>query len=930
MLRRYRLPALLFSLCLSGILLFQGVAQPFQSSQQPSFPASQEVASLSLNENVRQTILENGLTVLTKEAHAAPAVSLQVWYNFGSQDQAPEVRGVAHLLEHIMFQGTKDRPVQFGRLLTALGGDFNAFTILDHTVYSDSAERDNLKALLILEADRMQNALIDDSDLAKEKQVLIAELKEDESNPRYRLSQAVREALFPNHPYGSAHWETQADIEKLTAAQVRSYYRQNYRPDNAVLVIVGDFSTEETLKDVRETFGKIPKGEGMTSRQELKIGSAFPPKTPGTSTPIVVRGSGTLPFLQVVYPLPALTHPDVPALDIMDYILTVGQNSRLSDALAALIKLKWAIDVDGDTINLGAGGWYTLSALASSSEHLSTIEQVLKQVISDFQAKGVTAEEVNRAKTQIKTGLILSNRKLDNQAWQLGLFQTVTGDYRYLDRYLAALDQVSPADVQRVAKEYLQPERRVVGFFEPTSQTSSAKRATAPSSSPTPEDFSPKQPVLPSEVFKYLPAVREDTARTPQPLPQAFKLSNGLQVLLLPDSSTPSVSLRGYVAAGGIFEPPNKTGLASLTVYNLLSGTKSKDALTLAQSLENRGASLKFSADDEGVNITGVSLARDLPIMLTTLGDVLQNSTFPTQGIELFRQVWLTLVQGFRENPLAALMQKFVQTIYPENHPSHRFPSEETIKAIRRDDVLEFYRQYYRPDTTVLALVGDFNPVQVRSQVETLFGKWQGTGKPPAVKFPPAPLPEKAVRLKQVIAGEEKGASITVMGYPSINRQDPRIYGAEVLNQILGGGMLSSRLESEIRDRLGLTYEIGSSFDTEYFTGTFRILFSTIPQNSDRAIAKTVAILKQIKEQGVTPEEVAIAKRSLASNYRLALTDPDVLTSVILSNQVSGFSLEELRQFPLKIEAVTWEQVNQIAKELLHPDRLVILTIELR
>ncbi|PSB56552.1 peptidase M16, partial [Chroococcidiopsis cubana CCALA 043] len=271
-LRRHRLFVIPFTLCLSGVLfLANGITLSFPAAADSQRPAATVTRSpLSVTEDVRKTILENGLTILTKEVHTAPVVSVQVWYKVGSRNEAPGVNGIAHQLEHMLFKGTTTRPIQFGRLFSALGSESNAFTSFDQTAYFGTVERNKLKALLELEADRMQNALINDEQLASEKRVVISELQGYENSPTYRLDRAVRRAAFPNSPYGLPVGGTKADVEKFTAEKVRDYYNRFYSPDNATLIVVGDFDTAPTLKAVKEVFGKVPdrvKGTGVGSRE---------------------------------------------------------------------------------------------------------------------------------------------------------------------------------------------------------------------------------------------------------------------------------------------------------------------------------------------------------------------------------------------------------------------------------------------------------------------------------------------------------------------------------------------------------------------------------------------------------------------------------------------------------------------------------------
>ncbi|MEH2249540.1 M16 family metallopeptidase [Nostoc sp.] len=921
---KYPLPLLFLSLWLVAVFLLSDQpahsqhAAIFHKEKYQSTLLAKRIMPSTLIENVRKTVLENGLIVLTKEVHTAPVVTVQVWYKVGSGDEEPGANGIAHQLEHMMFKGTNNRPIQFGRLFSALGSDSNAFTSYDQTAYYGTVERNKLKALLVLEADRMQNSQIEPEQLASEKRVVISELQGYENSPEYRLNRAVMQAVFLNHAYGLPVGGTKADVEKFEVEQVQKYYRNFYSPDNAVLVIVGDFQTANTLETIKEVFGKLPK---KVRSEELGVRSknVFTSST-SLSTPIVLREPGAGRLLQVVYPLPDVNQPDVPALDVMDYILTEGRNSRLYQVL---VESGLASEVTASVTSLRESGWYEVLVTAGSKQDLKKIDSVLSSAIANLAEKGVTSEEVERAKTQLTADVILSNRDITSQAMRLGNDQTTAGDYRYTDRYLAAVSLVKPTDVVAVINKYLTKEARTVGFFEPTQ-----KRITGvgdkPDSAQTTENFSSGVPVLPSEVGKYLPPVDLATDAIARVLPQEFKFTNGLRILLLPDNSTPTVTLSGHVQAGTEFDPEKKAGLAAFVAENLLNGTKSKDVLTIAKVLAERGASLNFEVYREGVHIEGDSLAGDLPVILEILADVVKNSTFPVKELELHRQQSLSDLQLELDEPSEVARRIFVQSIYPKKHPLHTFPTEESLQQIQRQDVIDFKAKHYRPDTTVLALVGDFDLDKVRSLIKNEFGNWEVSGQAPILKYPTVSMPEKIVSVNPVLPG--KAQAVTYMGYTGINRYDPRFHAALVLNQILGGDTLSSRLGAEVRDRQGLSYGIYSSFQTGKNAGIFLIEMQTSPEDSSKAIASTRQILQQIHQQGVTALEVETAKRTFISNYNVSLANPEELTDKILMNEVYGLDKGELHSFTDKIQKVTLDQVNQAARELLHPDQIVVVT----
>jgi zinc protease len=301
---------LLVGLCLCLLISSFAIATRDRVNATPASTAS-------LTQGVRKTVLDNGLTVLTKEVHTAPVVSVQVWYRVGSRNEKAGESGLSHQLEHLLFKGTSDRPVQFGRLFSALGSQFNAFTSYDETAYFGTVQRDKLDALLTLEADRMVNSINGTEQLTSEKRVVISELQGYENFPDYRLNRAVMKAAFPDRAYGLPVGGTKADVEKFTVEQVRDYYQTYYRPDNATLVVTGDFDEEAVLKSVGDTFGKIPKPKAQRREQKTSVAGA----KAETQTPVVLKEPGSAGLLQAIYPLPDINHPDVPAIDVMDIVL---------------------------------------------------------------------------------------------------------------------------------------------------------------------------------------------------------------------------------------------------------------------------------------------------------------------------------------------------------------------------------------------------------------------------------------------------------------------------------------------------------------------------------------------------------------------------------------------------------------------------------
>jgi zinc protease len=868
--------------------------------------------------------LDNGLTVLTKQVNTAPVVSVQMWYRVGSQNEKAGITGISHQLEHLMFKGTTERPIQFGRLLSALGSNSNAFTSYDMTAYYGTVGSDKLEAMLQLEADRMVNTVAGESELKSERTVVLSELDGGDNSPGTRLYRQVMLAAYPNSSYGWPVIGYRPEVESYTVEDVQNYYRTFYRPDNATLVIVGNFETEATLQQVRKIYGAIaapPKPQALISPEAQQL-KPKPPQ-PQTQRPILLKEPGSLPFLQAVYPnLPKVNDPDVAAIDVMDSILTSGRSSRFYQAL---VETGLASSVSGSASAMIGTGWYFMSATPAEGKSLAELDRLLLAEIDKLKTQPILQSEIDRAKINMRSSYILGNRDINSQAIQIGYNQTVAKDYRYSDRYLAAVDQVTIADVKRVAQKYLQNDRRVVGYFEPSVI---AAGDSTPTNAHSSDAFKPSSPVDPSEVAKYLPesALVASAGAPPEVDPDKFTLSNGIKVLLLRDRSTPTVTLVGEIIAGSGFDSVAKAGLAGITAQNISNGTTTKNALALASRLENLGASLGFGAGRESVGISGIAMSKDLPVVIDQLADLLQNANFPAKEFGLNKQRNLLSLKSEMDSPNALVRRIFQSTLYPQGHPFNVMRTEETLKSIQREDLVKFYQTYYRPDSTILTLMGDFEPAEIRKLLEEKLGKWKATGRSPKFQFPKIANLD-ATQEKQVsLAG--KTQAVTLMGHPSISRSDPQYYPALLLNQVLGGDTLASRLGTEIRDRLGLTYGIYSFFQAgRPPQGAFIIQMQTSGKDTEKAIAATVALLRDVRDKGITQAEFNFAQKSLINNFPTEFADPDSIASSLLSDEIYGFPVGDFYKFPQRIQAITLEQVNRAAKELLQPDNLLIVSV---
>ena len=849
---------------------------------------------------VQETILDNGLKVLIKPVRTAPAVSMYIWYKVGSQNEKKGETGLAHQLEHLMFKGTKARPVQFGQLFNLLGAQSNAFTTFDTTAYYATTGADKLDALLQLESDRMVNTVAGPEQLASEKKVVLSELDGDRNSPDSVLSDKIQETAFTIHPYRHTPIGDRNDVVNFTAKMAQDFYQQNYGPNNATLVIVGNVDPKATLKKVKATFGQIPA--------RAKPTTSFPQEPPQTEERrVTVKQPGSVPILQMLYHGPKSTDPDIYALDLLDNVLNVGRSSRM---YKALVETGIAASYSGGIPSLVDPGWYELEAIPNSGTSLETLQQKIDAVLEQVKQEKVTPAELRRAKEKARVSTFLGNDSIENQAYALGYFETIYGDWRVIDQLSERYSKVTQEDLLRVAQKYLVPTNRTVGTFLPTSQGGIVS-ATNPGKS---ESFSPGTPVDPSTLAQYLPPLPK-TSNTQVAKPVRGVLANGLTYLILPNRSAPTVSVQLDLNAGSGFDPKAKAGLASLTAGLLTSGTKTKSASEIARLLDDEGIRLGVSVRREKASLSAEALSEDTEKLLKISADVLRNPSFPLDEFNRTRTRTLVGLKEDLDDPGIVARRNFYQSLFPENHPFHSQPVPESIQSLTPQDLKKFHQQYYRPDNATLVVVGDVDPAQVKGWITEYLGTWKAQGKAPQLTATtPKPNPKE-----NVVELSGKQQTEVFLGAPGLSRKDPDFYAALVLNQILGGDTLSSRLGKRIRDQLGLTYGINSAFVTGKLVGPFIVVMQTNPKDTEKAIDETLKEIDRFRMEGPTDVELTNAKRSLIYQFPLKFLDNDDLGDIILSQEEYGLGSDYPERFNSLVDKVDQAAVKRVAERVLDP-----------
>jgi len=415
--------------------------------------------------NVREFVLDNGLKILLLEDHKSPAVTFQVWYRVGARNERDGKSGLAHFLEHMMFKGTPTtKPEEYSRIIAKNGGRSNAFTSSDVTVYFATMSRDKIGVEIELEADRMANALLGDTYFEPEKKVIQEERRlRTDDNPSSALSEVAGAVAYTVHPYRRPVIGWMDDIQNLSRQDLVDFYKLYYAPNNAYIVVTGDFSTEEILAKIKSAFEKIPRG-------------AEPPKVRAEEPPqrgerrVILKKEAELPFLLMYYHAPNLKSPDNYALDLLSVVLAGGRSSRLYHELVYQKRIARSIDADYSGVSIDPTGFSVTGQLMPGKEP-AEVEREIDGLLEKIKLELISERELQKAKNQIESSFIFAQDSIFGQAMKIGYYEAAAG-WRMMDAYLDGIKRVTREDIRRVAKQYLDRDRRTVGVLIPTKETS--------------------------------------------------------------------------------------------------------------------------------------------------------------------------------------------------------------------------------------------------------------------------------------------------------------------------------------------------------------------------------------------------------------------------------------------------------------------------
>jgi len=850
---------------------------------------------------LRVHTLSNGLTVLLIEDHAAPVVTFWVWYRVGSRNEIPGATGISHWVEHMLFKGTPAHPKgTLTRLVDRLGGRWNAFTGKDYTAYFEVLPAEHLSVAVTLEADRMVHTLVEPEEVETERTVIISEREGSENSPGYLLQEEVETAAFKIHPYRCPVIGWTQDLRAISRDDLVAHYRTFYHPNNAIVVAAGDFVPDEALGLIRDAFGALPPGPPPVPLR------AHEPDQMGERRVTIQRAGGGAEYLHLAYHVPAATHGDLPALLVLDGVLSgfkgaapfEGAIGRRSSRLyRAVVEERLASDVSS-SINLSIDPTlFRIQATARTGVPLAALERRILAELEQLTRHPVGADELAKVKRQARAQFAYGQDGVFGKAVGRGLFAVVDSPEAF-ETLPQRIERVDANDLLRVVAAYLREQNRTIGRYMP--EAGAAVTASRVAHHPwlswydsRPTTSIRAQPITPAAVTR-------------------VELANGLVVLIHEARGSGLIAVHGYVKAGAMYDG-DQSGIARCVAATLQRGTRSKTSQEIALALDTMGASLAVRADMEVATVSLRALCEDTAAALDILGDVLLSPTFPAEEIEKVRGEILTSLRIGLQDTRQVAERLFRTLAYPSGHPHAQLPDGElaAVETLQRADLVAFYEAAYRPEATILAVVGDLGVGDALRTVERVFTRWPRSGRWALPETPPTKGRDTPVRQDVRLAG--KTQSDIVLGVSGVARTDPAYYEMMMANLVLGQLGMMGRLGDRVRERQGMAYYAFSDLRAGLLAGPWWIRAGVNPVNEDRALASLLEEVRRFQEQGPEEGELADARAFLVGSLAIRLETNPGIAQVLADIELFALGLDYLVRYPEIIARVTDEAIRRAA-----------------
>ncbi len=878
----------------------------------------------------QQIELDNGLDVVTLEDFSCPIVTVQVWYHVGSKDEDPNRQGFAHMFEHMMFRGTDHLgPKDHFELIRKTGGTNNADTSFDRTRYYQTLPANQLDLALWLEAERMAFLAVNQENFDTERQVVEEELRMYRNQPYGTLADQMLNELFKVHPY---RWLVSGRISHLRAAHVqelRDFWMKYYLPNNATLIIVGAVKHEDAQAKAREYFGWISRGPEpprVTAREPM-------PTAPREIE--IKEDNAPTPLVGLLYHGVPASHPDAIALNLLTTILGGGESSRLyrdlvAESQTAAIAMAGAFSLEQAGI-VAAGAALPPLGGESADAVQSTIAEHVDRVRNEL----VSERELTKAKNQMLKGVILPQLTVESKAMALGNTVIDYGDAAAVNEQLDRIRAVTREDLQRVAREYLAPDRVLrasvpragmmgLGSLFGGGGKSPYQQEGRVTAEPEEEAPPPGRPgVVRPDSYPATPPVADARLDFDSSINRVeHKLPNGLKIMVVENHEVPYVTAMLGSLNGAWTE--EKPGTASMALSMLTKGTEAHDEATLAEELETYAISLSGNAGMDTASIELGCLTEQIERGVDFMAEIVLTPTFPEEEFKkLVNQARTGMT--IQETQPEYMADRELRRLLWGDHPYSRTPEGELkdLDHLRVSDLRNWWEANARPEDSVLIFSGDIAPKHAIALAEKAFSSW--VAKAPKPELTLAPFPQQEARHIYLVDRPGKQAQIRVAQL-GITRNHPHYFVSRVVNGYFGGSF-GSRLMDSLRVEKGLTYGVGGGYRAYRFGGRFIVSTFSKNQSTAEAVQAIFDEIERLRAEQPTEDEIGTFRSYALGSFAAERETPQQVAGNLWLLEYAGLSDDYFQRLLDGISATSAEDCLELAKATLDPDKMIVVVV---
>jgi zinc protease len=832
------------------------------------------------------------------ETRTAPVISFNVLVYAGSAIETDSEAGMCHVIEHMIFKGTPSRKVgEVARDIEAAGGEVNAYTSFDQTVfYINMASRFADKGLEIL-ADAVQNSLFDEAELSREIEVICEEIRRGKDNPSHCISEDLFHHSFTKHTYGRPIIGFEKTVKSFDRQRVLDFYKKHYTPHNMTLIVVGNFKPEEIKPKIETAFAGFKGGTVEELTKGIKI-EAEPPQT-AMRVNLSEMDIQSSHFL-LGFHVPEITHKDIPALDVLSHILGGSESSRLEQVVRE--KKRLVHNIYSYAFTPKYPGLFMIGGVTQPEKILKTLDAVWEEV-QKVMTEPVSADELGRAKVNIHASEVYERESVGGQAAKLAYFLATANDHDFEKKYFQLLNDVSVEQIRQVAEKYL-----------------NVKNCTVEVLSPKDAESKPTTEAATAACSGVKPLSR--TAKIERSKPKVYHLKNGIRLVIRESHTHPIVAVYAVTPGGLIYENKKNNGISYLTSRALTKGTARRSAINVAQKIESIAGIIDGFCGRNSVGLRCEFLSDKLHDGFGLFAEVLTSPSFDDKEVDKERTQQLETIQNQEDNLHAMVFVHFLKRLYGDHPYGLRMVGEPaSVKGLKASTLRRYWTEHLNPKEMVISVVGDVSPEEIKRLTED----WIRIKGHKATGLPKMHIERPSEIITNDVIKKGKEQSHIALGFLGTTIKSPDHYKMSVLNQILAGQ--GGRLFLTLRDKMSLAYSVNSTLQSGVEPGYFAVYIGTDPAKTDTAIKGIKKELEKITKDPVDKDELERAQQYMVGTFELDLQKNGSLASSYAFNELYGLGINEVEHYCHRIMKVTREDILKVAKKYIDMNAYVLSVI---